>query len=113
MIDEETDQELKVISSSFCDPYLLLIRDDHSSMLLKLDRKGELDEVEGGETFKSLEWRSGCLHWQVGAQQPLVYMLSSKGTLNVGSCSKDMSSKCPNALLDLSIARLKQTYLRY
>jgi len=88
MIDEETDEERKIVASSFCDPYILLIRDDHSSMVLKLDRKGELDEIESSDTFRSLDWVSGCIYKQLDAQHPLVFMLNAKGTLNVGQLLK-------------------------
>jgi len=83
MVDEETDEERRIVASSFCDPYILLIKDDHTSMVLKLDRKGELDEVEGSNAFKSSEWVSGCMHQQIEAQHPLIYLLNAKGTMNV------------------------------
>lgn len=83
MVDEETDEERKIVASSFCDPYILLIKDDNTSMVLKLDKKGELDEVEGTDTFKASEWISGCIHQQIEAQHPLIYLLNAKGTMNV------------------------------
>lgn len=111
MIDEKTDQELKITASSFCDPYILLIRDDHSSIVLKLDRKGELDEVEGAEAFKSSKWKSACLHSPPGADHPLAYLLNTKGTLNVRAYESASLEWRTNVPLGLPTSGLEQAYL--
>ena len=62
MTDEESDAEpAKVVSASFADPYVLLIRDDHSAVLLTEDESGDLDEVPRGEAFRKSKWSSGSL----------------------------------------------------
>ena len=62
MTDEESDAEpAKVVSASFADPYVLLIRDDLSAVLLTEDESGDLDEVPRGEAFRKGEWFSGSL----------------------------------------------------
>jgi len=83
MIDEETDNELKIKSSSFYDPYLLVIREDFSAVVLQVDANGELDEVEQGEVMSKTQWISGCIHKAAGELKAAVYLLDTKGTLNV------------------------------
>ena len=62
MTDEESDAEpAKVVSASFADPYVLLIRDDLSAVLLTEDESGDLDEVPRGEAFRKGKWFSGSL----------------------------------------------------
>lgn len=46
MADGESNANAKAVSASFADPYVLVLRDDHSLLLLKADRKGELDEIK-------------------------------------------------------------------
>lgn len=62
MADDESDAEpAKVVSASFADPYVLLIRDDLSAVLLTEDESGDLDEVVRGEAFRKGKWLSGSL----------------------------------------------------
>ena len=62
MADDESDDEpAKVVSASFADPYVLLIRDDLSAVLLTEDGSGDLDEVARGEAFRKGKWLSGSL----------------------------------------------------
>lgn len=62
MTDDVTGAEPKVLSATFADPYVLLVRDDMSIMVLKADESGDLDEIE--QTAASLEhkWLSGSLY---------------------------------------------------
>ena len=83
MIDEETDNELKIKSSSFCDPYLLVIREDFSAVVLQVDANGELDEVEQGGAMKKTQWLSGCVYKAANESNAAVYLLDTKGSLNV------------------------------
>lgn len=62
MTDEMTGAEPKVCSASFADPYVLLLRDDMSMMVLKSDESGDLDEVEQGEARRETKWLSGSLY---------------------------------------------------
>ena len=62
MTEEGTDSESQVLSASFADPYLLLIKDDHSIFLIGGDENGELEEVELPDQLKGLQWSSGCLY---------------------------------------------------
>ena len=84
MLDEETDAELKVSHASFLDPYILLIRNDNSAMLLKADARGEFDEVPGGAEFASKQWRSGAIHkLSTAGSDAMLYVLSNQSQLHV------------------------------
>lgn len=62
MTDDATGSEPRVISASFSDPYVLLVRDDSSVMILRADESGDLDEVEQGEAVVGGKWLSGSLY---------------------------------------------------
>lgn len=84
MSDEETDAELTPIHASFLDPYILLIKNDHSAMVLKADARGEFDEVPGGSEMSSKQWRSGSVHKSsTETSDAMLYLLSDEGHLQV------------------------------
>ncbi|KAJ5139137.1 uncharacterized protein N7515_003985 [Penicillium bovifimosum] len=60
--DEDTSDERIAVSASFKDPYLVIIRDDSSVLLLQADESGDLDEVSLPTEISSSQWRSGCLY---------------------------------------------------
>lgn len=60
--DEDEGDERFAVSTSFADPYLLIIRDDSSILLLHSDESGDLDELSKTETVSSQSWLCGCLY---------------------------------------------------
>lgn len=60
--DEDTSDERVAVSASFLDPYLVIIRDDSSVLLLQADESGDLDEISVTNEISSSQWRSGCLY---------------------------------------------------
>lgn len=60
--DEDTDEERLAVSASFADPYLAILRDDASLLLLQADDSGDLDEVSLPDDLSSVKWRSACLY---------------------------------------------------
>lgn len=60
--DEDEGDERIAVSASFADPYLLIIRDDSSILLLHSDESGDLDELTKPETVSSQSWLCGCLY---------------------------------------------------
>lgn len=60
--DEDTDEERVAVSASFVDPYLAILRDDSSLLLLQTDENGDLDEISLPEEISSSKWQSACLY---------------------------------------------------
>lgn len=99
MTDDATGAEPKVVFADFSDPYVLLIRDDSSVMVLRADESGDLDEVEQGEAVREDKWVSGSLYEDSNdvlrleteddsedeAGNVLMFLLSGGGGLQVGS----------------------------
>ncbi|KAI0178775.1 CPSF A subunit region-domain-containing protein [Hypoxylon sp. FL1284] len=62
MLNEETGAEPRVDSASIADPYLLLVRDDASVSIAKLENL-ELEELENKDpALSSNKWATGCLY---------------------------------------------------
>ena len=84
MVDEESEAELKVRDASFLDPFVLIVRDDGSAIVLKVDQKGELEELDKSQPFTSTQWKSGSLHlWGCEGTEASLFMLTEKGGLQV------------------------------
>ncbi|KAI0431549.1 CPSF A subunit region-domain-containing protein [Xylaria sp. FL1042] len=63
MLDEETGAEPRVDFASIADPYILLVRDDASVFIAKMDNNLELEELEKDDTsLTSKKWITGCLY---------------------------------------------------
>jgi len=89
------------VSASFTDPYVLVIRDDFSAVLLTTDERGEVDD-----TTKVVEghWSSGSLYEDSSdvlrleypedsdeeAGNVLMFLLSTAGGLQV----RQISTRC-------------------
>lgn len=83
MEDEETGAELRIISASFADPYLLVLRDDSSVTLLQADGNGDIEEIEA-EGLKSTRWLSSCLYKPPSADgNAVAFLLNDEGGLHV------------------------------
>ena len=98
MYDEDTGAEPKIISASFADPFVLLIRDDASIFVAQCDDDNELEEVERvDDALLSTKWLAGCLYWdsmgyfatsqsdkgiKVG-ENVMMFLLSANGALYV------------------------------
>ncbi|KAI2638548.1 CPSF A subunit region-domain-containing protein [Xylaria nigripes] len=63
MLDEETGAEPRIEYASIVDPYVLLVRDDGSVFIAKMDNNLELEELEKDDTsLSSKRWTTGCLY---------------------------------------------------
>ncbi|KAI8962003.1 CPSF A subunit region-domain-containing protein [Daldinia sp. FL1419] len=63
MLDEETGAEPRVDCASIVDPFILLVRDDASAFIAKLDKNLELEELDKEDTtLTSTKWATGCLY---------------------------------------------------
>lgn len=102
MFDDDTGAEPKIISASFADPFLLLIRDDSSIFVAQCDDNNELEELEREDDgLLSTKWLTGCLYTdttgvfalvqsdkgQKAGENILMFLLSAEGALHVRSYS--------------------------
>ncbi|KAJ3570404.1 hypothetical protein NPX13_g5741 [Xylaria arbuscula] len=63
MLDEESGAEPRIEYASIADPYILLVRDDASVLIAKMDNALELEELEKNDTsLASKKWITGCLY---------------------------------------------------
>ncbi|KAI5255757.1 protein CFT1 [Aureobasidium subglaciale] len=84
IIDEETDAELTVIHASFCDPFLLLLREDSSLQILQVDKSGDLDELERGDAALASKWLSGSVYKsEKTGNKALAFLLNADGGLSI------------------------------
>lgn len=60
--DEDTSDERMAVSASFADPYLAIICDDSSLLLLQADESGDIDEVVANGDVAAQKWLSCCLY---------------------------------------------------
>lgn len=103
MFDDDTGAEPTIVSASFADPFLLLLRDDSSIFVAHCDDNNELEEIEReDDILLSTKWLSGCLYADsVGAfanvqsdkgRKPgeviMMFLLSAGGALYVSSLSR-------------------------
>ncbi|TQS38506.1 hypothetical protein Golomagni_00986 [Golovinomyces magnicellulatus] len=63
MCDDDTGAEPKILSASFADPFLLLVRDDSSIFVAQCDENNELEEIEKVEQILlNTKWLAGCIY---------------------------------------------------
>ncbi|KAL1854746.1 mRNA cleavage and polyadenylation factor subunit [Paecilomyces lecythidis] len=60
--DEDTSDERVVVAASFADPYLVILRDDATLLILQTDASGDLDEVTLPEEINEARWLSCSLY---------------------------------------------------
>lgn len=87
MIDEESEEELKIAHTSFCDPYLLILRDDSSVQVLQVEKSGDVEPLESGDaTLTDSKWLSGCAYSGIlTGNQAAVFLLREDGSLHAFS----------------------------
>lgn len=98
MSDDDTGAEPKIVSASFADPFLLLVRDDASIFVARCDDSNELEEIEREDDgLLSTQWLTGCLYADTtgvfanvqsdkgskDGENIMMFLLSSGGALHV------------------------------
>jgi hypothetical protein len=98
MFDDDTGAEPKIVSASFADPFLLLVRDDASIFVAQCDDSNELEEIEREDDgLLTTKWLTGCLYTDTtnafasvqsdkgskDGENVMVFLLSSGGALHV------------------------------
>ncbi|QDS67966.1 hypothetical protein FKW77_009040 [Venturia effusa] len=82
--DETTEVELKNIGACFCDPYVLLLRDDSSIAVHQADKNGELEPLDRGDGILASRWLSACLYKSAETNnKTLLFGLTGEGQLRV------------------------------
>ncbi|EME43798.1 hypothetical protein DOTSEDRAFT_79774 [Dothistroma septosporum NZE10] len=85
MVDEETDEEYEIVYLSFCDPYLLVVRNDSSIQVLHVRGK-EIEPLEGEGDIAEKKWLGGSIHTgSLTKDVPALFLLSAQGTMHVFS----------------------------
>ncbi|KAI5304637.1 mRNA cleavage and polyadenylation factor subunit [Ascosphaera pollenicola] len=62
VFDEDTSEERHAIAVTFSDPYITIVRDDQSILLLQADESGDLDEIPVEGELESMKWLSASLY---------------------------------------------------
>jgi cleavage and polyadenylation specificity factor subunit 1 len=110
MYDDDTGAEPKIVSASFADPFLLLLRDDASIFVVHCDDDNDLEEIDReDDTLLTTKWLAGCLYadstgvfasiqsdkGQKAGENFMVFLLSAGGALHVSL----LASKFPEHVL--------------
>lgn len=84
MIDDETDAELKIVHTSFCDPYILVLRDDNSIIVLEADEGGDIEPLDPEGDIRASKWLSGCLYsGELCDNETIACLLGDEGGLHI------------------------------
>lgn len=101
MYDDDTGAEPKIISASFADPFLLLLRDDSSIFVAQCDDNNELEELDReDDALLATKWLTGCLYDDTtgafsgnksrkspkAGENVFMFLLSANGALHVCCC---------------------------
>ena len=114
--DESMGVNVTVISASFADPYVLLIGDDSSIVLLEAEKSGDLEELNRGDAIMKHRWLSGSLYTDTygtfgtttkdgsSSDQPqtLLFLIEEQGGLFV---------RCPSPLATCNNLLMKESDL--
>jgi cleavage and polyadenylation specificity factor subunit 1 len=98
MYDDDTGAEPEIISASFADPFLLLLRNDSSVFVAQCDDNNDLEEIDREDDgLLTTKWLAGCLYndttnifadvrsdkGQKIGENVMMFLLSAEGALHV------------------------------
>ncbi|KAF2682618.1 hypothetical protein K458DRAFT_369548 [Lentithecium fluviatile CBS 122367] len=86
MEDEESGAEVRIINTSFADPYLLLLRNDSSVKIFKASGNGEVEEVDVS-SLSSTKWLSASLFKSSTMDETYALLLTPEGGLHIYAMS--------------------------
>jgi cleavage and polyadenylation specificity factor subunit 1 len=85
MVDEETDAEFNIVHVSISDPYVLVIRDDSSVVVLTVQGK-EIEPIEGAGIISEKKWLSGSIYaGDLTSNSPALFLLSADSGMHIFS----------------------------
>jgi cleavage and polyadenylation specificity factor subunit 1 len=62
IVDEDSGSEARVATAQIIDPYIAIVKEDKTALLLKVDKKGELEEIELPEFSEGTKFVSASLY---------------------------------------------------
>lgn len=62
LADEDADNAPQVVSASFMDPFVSIVRNDGSVMVLRVDESGDLYRIEKDAAVSGGKWTSSSLY---------------------------------------------------
>lgn len=85
MVDEESDAELRIVHTSFSDPYMLVIRDDGSLQVLRVDpATRDIEPLDTDPSLAGSKWISGSLYQgDLTNGDTAAFMLRDDGSLHI------------------------------
>jgi cleavage and polyadenylation specificity factor subunit 1 len=86
MEDEESGAELRILNTSFADPYVLVLRDDSSVKILKASGSDELEDVEASG-LSSTKWLSASLFRSSAFDEIYAFLITPEGGLHIFAMS--------------------------
>ncbi|KAL4902493.1 hypothetical protein BDW74DRAFT_157890 [Aspergillus multicolor] len=81
--DEDDSDERVAVSASIADPYLAIIRDDSTLLLLQADASGDLDELQ--PRLANQKWLSACIYSDKSGffLSPVLFLLNQDHQLSI------------------------------
>jgi cleavage and polyadenylation specificity factor subunit 1 len=61
IVDEDSGSEARIATAHIMDPYIAIVKDDNTALLLKADKKGELEEIELPEFPEGMKFMSASI----------------------------------------------------
>jgi cleavage and polyadenylation specificity factor subunit 1 len=61
IVDEDSGSEARVATAHVMDPYIAIVKEDNTALLLKVDKKGELEEIELPEFSEGTKFVSASI----------------------------------------------------
>ena len=86
-MEDEDENELRIIKASFADPYLLVLREDSSVKIFKASGDGELEDVEASG-LTSTRWLTASLFKSTAFTEIFAFLLTPEGGLHVFAMSQ-------------------------
>ena len=84
MMDDETDKELSIVHMSISDPYIFVLRDDSSILVLQVGDDGEVEPLDSSDAVMERRWHSGCLYNGVLCPgETIICLLGEEGGLHM------------------------------
>ncbi|CAK4030828.1 related to CFT1 [Lecanosticta acicola] len=83
MVDDETDEEFNIVHVSFCDPFVLVVRDNSSVQVLQVQGR-EIEPLEAEGAVSGSKWLGGCVYSGSFTQgTPALFLLGAESGMHI------------------------------